>query len=725
MSITREYSHARWHSRAGFLLTTMLVLLAMGGPFIATRGILTHGALFLPAAAGLVFLFGGPLVRLALASGRLDHRFSGRESLQSVQTLIRLVFACVLLVLGARACSWLFSESLFPLPQGALDYQTRELTTASTAWHTATTNAAWWGMGTAAFITLVLLLFARRKRLAGLSWIAGWLLAVVISLMLLGLLVGYSMQGTGALAALAAPVRLDALLSLRFWGDAAAVAMLTLGAQTGMLVAAGRGLPKRAAVGREARILVAGVTFLLVLSALAGLLLLSAVCYRQGIVPEPAHAAPGVLILDVIPTLGVDLFQGWPLELRPSARQVTLAWCFIVTLACSLAAASMLGASRLLPRDWRSRSARFGYAAALACFATLVVSLALGTSDAYLPLLTVMPALLAVIRVTMARRAGAGMRVVSVAFHSSRPWLERLYLTMAFRVARPMLLLAVLAVALSRREYSLMLAGFAVAFALIWFGSLRQRSRSHETGMLRAVAVGLLVLAPAMLAADSQAVSPLEAAFNQVLDARDATARRQARIDFENLASRLSLENTEDAAVFVPAMRRKAFALIEPYAGQPSPDVARDACACVFLLDPTHEDSLRLERLLLEHDGVSPFPRLDEAFSDYAAGEPAPLLNQLNVIHLHIGGERLTPLLADPDGRPGAQFMVALAADLREAYGASGPRLRDLRRYLLQRATSERSLLRPDPAPGIVYLVCFLLSAGMLAVSLMLGAGKR
>jgi hypothetical protein len=69
--------------------------------------------------------------------------------------------------------------------------------------------------------------------------------------------------------------------------------------------------------------------------------------------------------------------------------------------------------------------------------------------------------------------------------------------------------------------------------------------------------------------------------------------------------------------------------------------------------------------------------------------------------------------------------MVALAADLRHAYGAGGPRTRDLRRYLLQRATSQRSLLRPDPAPGIVYLVCFLLSAGMLSLSLMLGIGKR
>lgn len=145
MSPTREYSHARWHSRAGFLMTTLLVLLVMGAPFLVTRGILTHGALFLPAAAGLVLLFGGPLTRLALATGQLDHRATGRESLQGVQSLIRLVLAGVLLVLAGRACAWLYAEALFGVPQNALEYQARELTVESTAWHSATTPAAWWG----------------------------------------------------------------------------------------------------------------------------------------------------------------------------------------------------------------------------------------------------------------------------------------------------------------------------------------------------------------------------------------------------------------------------------------------------------------------------------------------------------------------------------------------------------------------------------------------------
>ena len=723
MSITREYAHARWHTRGGFLLTTLLVLLAMGGPFLATRGMLAHGALFLPAAAGMVYLFGGPIVRLALAAGRLDHRFSGRESVQSVQTLIRLVLTCVLLVLGARAFGWLFSETSFGMPAGTLSYQARELTVASSAWHTAATPAAWWGMGTVVFISLILLLFARRKRLAGLSWIAGWLLFIVIVLMLLGLVVGYSMQGAGALAALAAPVRFESLWTFGFWGDAAAVAMLALGAQTGVITAAGRGLPKRAAVGRESRILVAGVTFLLVVGALAGLLLLSAVCHRQGVVPEPEHAAPGVMVLEVIPALGVDLFQGWPQNLRPNGRQVTLAWCFIVALSCSLGAAAVLGSQRLLPRDWRGRSALFGYAAAFVCFAALIASLMRGTDDSYLPVLTVMPALLAVIQVTMARRAGTGLRVVSVAFHSSRPWLERMYLTVAFRVVRPLLLLAVLAVALSRREYGIMLGGFAVAFALIWFGSLRTRPRSRETGLLRAVAVAVILAAPVALMAVEPQLSPLEAAFDKVVASTDAAQRRAARAEFEELAARLAAEG-EDTTEHVNSFRARALEMADPANQLVQLDAARDAAACVFLVDPTHEDSMRLERLLLERDGLSPFPRLDEAFADYDAGESEPLLNRLRVINTSIGGARLTPLLAAPDNRGDTGFMIALA-DLRQTYGTAAPRTRDLRRYLVHRSTSERSLLRPDPAPGLTYLLCLLLAAGVLALSLMLGMGVR
>ena len=716
MSPTREYSHARWHSRGGFLLTTLLVLTVMGAPFLATRGLLNHGALFLPAAAMLVLLLGGPLARLALAVGRLDHRATGRESLQSVQTLIRLVVACILVVLGTRAAAWLFAETVFGIPEGALSFQARELTVASTAWHGALTPALGWGAGCVGFITLIFLLFARRKRLAGLSWIAGWLLAVLVSLLMLGLVVGYSMPGVGALAALAAPVKLDALWTLVFWGDAAAVAMLAIGAQTGVLTAAGRGLPKRAAVGGEARILVTGAAFLLVLTGLAGLLLLSAVCFRQGIAPEPEHAAPGVLILEIVPLLGADLFQGWPPELRPTTRQVMLGWCFIVALTCCVGAAAMLGAQRLLPRDFKSRPAQIGYSAAAVCVIALVLSLALGTGDAYLPLLTVMPALLAVIRVTMARRAGAGMRVVSVAFHSSRPWLERLYLTFAFRVTRPLLLAAVIAVALSRSEYSIMLAGFALAFALIWVGSLLRRQRSSETGMIRAVAP-LLVLAllPALSAA-----TPERRAFDALV--AEPTAAR--RLEFEAQAMRALAEGREvDAAPY----REAAHALLHPEPGAARADAtraARAALACAMLLEPAHDDALRLERELLELDHVAPFPQLDEAFSDHAAGDPEPLHRRLRAIDARLNGPRIhTALEESPNNGP--VLMLALGVDLRHAYGAAGPRGRELRRYLVQRATSGRTLLEPDVGPGLTYLLCFLLSALALATALTLSIGRK
>lgn len=717
MSPTREYSHARWHSRAGFLMTTLLVLLVMGGPFLVTRGVLTHGALFLPAVFALVLLFGGPLIRLALATGRLDHRATGRESLQSVQALIRVVVAVVLLVVGVRAAGWIVSEAAFGLPQGLLDYQNRELTSYSTAWHGAATPGLWWGGAAVVLVTLILLLFARRRRLAGLSWLAGWLLALIVVLMLLALLVGYSMPGAGALAAMAAPVRLHSLWSLAFWGDATAAAMLALGAQTGVITAAGRGMPKRAGVGREARILVSGIAFTIVLSGLCGLLLLSAVCYRQGIVPVPDHAAPGVLLLDVVPALGADLFQGWPETSRPSTRQVTLAWCFVVALSCALGAAAMLGARRLLPRDWNSSAARFGYLATAACVTALVVSLALGTQDAYLALLTVMPALLAVIRVTMARRAGAGMRVVAVAFESSRPWLERFYLTLSFRVARPLLLAAVVAVALTRREYSIMLAGFAVAFALMWMGSLYRRPRSQETGLIRA-AVLISLLAPVALSAQDNPPSAERAAFDRILAAEDPAVRRQARLDFEAAAMQARARGeVPDAAAY----REAVGALIHNEDAPPDFDTARDAVVASFLTDPAHEDSLRLEREILEHDGVAPFPRLDEAFSDYSAGEHEPLLQQFQLI----GRSARTPGLAEVKGSEEApELMIVLVRDLRHAYGAAGPRGRELRRYLVQKATGGRTLLTPDPAPGVTYLLCFVLASGFVALALLFGIGR-
>ena len=96
----------------------------------------------------------------------------------------------------------------------------------------------------------------------------------------------------------------------------------------------------------------------------------------------------------------------------------------------------------------------------------------------------------------------------------------------------------------------------------------------------------------------------------------------------------------------------------------------------------------------------------------------------LTLVSGRIDGARLRALL-ESERPPAEQLMLALVADLRDAYGTAGLRGRDLRRYLLQRATNGRSLLRPDAGPGITYLATLLATAGVLALSLMLGIGRR
>jgi hypothetical protein len=190
-----------------------------------------------------------------------------------------------------------------------------------------------------------------------------------------------------------------------------------------------------------------------------------------------------------------------------------------------------------------------------------------------------------------------------------------------------------------------------------------------------------------------------------------------SRADFETAVATARAEGrVTDAAPY----RAAAFKLL---AAGDAPR-ARDMAAAAFLLEPAHEDALRLERELLEHDGVAPFPRLDEAFSDYQAGRPQALRDRLMLVQTRVEGLRLAEILGQE--APAAEdLMLALAADLRTAYGTGGLRGRDLRRYLLQRATNGRSLLRPDAGPGLTYLGCLLAAAGALALSLMLGIGRR
>ncbi|MBK8208088.1 MAG: hypothetical protein IPK87_15030 [Planctomycetes bacterium] len=727
MASTREYSSARWHSRAGFLATTLLALLVMGAPFMVTRGLLEHGALFLPAVLGLMLLFGGPLVRIALATGRLSHRLTGREALHGVQVLVRVTLAIAVLVIAARAIGWIFAETLFEVPSRALEFRTRELTTSSTAWHSAPSQALWCGLGSAVLLCLVFWALARRRRLAGLSWIAGWVLTAIVALLALGLVVGYSLPGAGALAALAAPLKWKALVTLGFWGDAATIALLGLGAQTAVITAAGRGLPKRAAIGREARILVAGISFLTVLGGLVGLLLLCAICVRQGIVPGVEHAAPGVLLLELVPALGRMLFPSWPEHLQPGDRQITLAWCFLLAVTCCLGAAALIASRRFLPQPAGSRAAWFGYAALFVAAGAVAAGWTAGTNDAWLALATVMPALLGVMNLTLARRAGADLRVVSNAFHSSRPWLEKLNITFTFQVARPLLLLVVLAVALSRREYGLVLGGFAVAFAVMWVGSWRPRARSRDTGLLRAVSAATLLVAcgtPA-LAQDSAA----DAAWSTATETHFENDRAAALARFEEGWARG--ESVDLAALRLAAdqsVARVRSADLPAHERDAELRRARAAMICLLIADPTGDESMRLERAMLAEDGLMPFSRLEEAIADHQAGNSAPLLDLLGRVEQRqrgrIVGDKGALRQALQAGTELPQLLAATATDMREVYGAGGREAQRLRAHLLQRATTGRTLLKPDAGPGVVYVVTMLLAAFALAWSLMLGVGR-
>lgn len=716
MALKPEMSRARWHSRGGFVFTTLLVLLAVGAPFMVTRGLIAHGALFLPAVLALMLLLGGPLVRVGLATGQLASRLHGREALHSVQLLVRLTLALVLLFVAVKAAGWIFAETAFGVPVHALDFRGRELTSASTSWHTAVSPALWSGAGAVLLTGGILAGMAWRRRLAGLSWISGWLLSAIVLLLLLGLVVGVSLPGAGALAALAAPLRWEAPLKLAFWGDAGAIAVLALGGQAALIAAAGRGLPKRAPIGPEARTIVAGISFLTVLVGLVGLLLLSALCLRQGIMPRVEHAAPDVLALELVPALGRQLFPAWPDVVQPTERQLTLAWSFLVALVCSVGAAALLVARPIAPSPLLSRSAWFGYAAGIVAVAAVAAGLAAGLRDGWLPLIVVMPALLAILHLTLARRAGTDLRIAASAFESSKPWLRTLNTLMAFRVARVVLLLLLVAIAASSPRHGVVLGGFALAFALMWVGSLRPRPRSGKTGLLRAAtAATLLMVSTGVVLADD--------AYRDARASADSGARRQGIARFELHWMRGGRADPEtmqqDAATLLAASRD-----VERPADERARAVAqaRVVLACLLIVDPVSDESLRLERAMLAHDGFFPYSRLDEAASDHARGNSHRLVALLRQIDEHLAGAELGAALDADAEMP--NLLAALVSDMRDTYGAGGREAQRLRIHLLQRATAGRTLLKPNPGAGAVYIGCLLLAAFALAAALVLSVGR-
>jgi hypothetical protein len=713
MQTERTVSTVRWHSRWGFATATLFGLLAAGAGLFVPRAVLSHGPLFLPVLVLLVVVIGGPLARLGLAIGRAGRELPGRETLTAVQTLVRLTLVVALLLVGARAGHWLAADLWLGVPPDALAFRQREVTPDATAWHGGP-GAAWWlGLAAVAMPALLLWTGAGRRRIAGMAWLTGWLLPLAALLLGAGLAAGLALPGAGALLALAAPLRWDVLSTPAFWADAFALSLLAVGALTGVVTSAGAGLPRRAPIGPEARVLVAGAALLVTLCGLAGLLLLSALCLRQGVVPRPEHAAPGVLLLEVVPALARDLFANVPAWLRPDERQVTRAWCFVLLMACAAGAATLLASRPLRPRGRPSAAGWFGVGAAASALAGVVVSWRAGQADAWAPLVMVLPGLLALVLLTLARRPGAGLRVATDAFAAPRPWLERLMFAQAFVVARPLLLLGVLAAVLARPEHAVPFAGFALAFALMWLGSL---SLPRRPGVLRPLATaGLLLLT----------VAPVFAAPPHPLPAEPDGARRKAML------RALERELARGGAADVEGLQAAAGALLHiARAEDEAPEARalalakfRDVVAALCLAAPAHEETLRLERALLAEDGLHPLPRLDEAMADHLAGRPGPLIARLSLIQQRTQGAALAAALARPDaGLP--ELLTALVDDLRVAHGAAGPLGGQLRRYLLQRATFGATLLRPDPAPGLAYLAALLGSALALAAALWQGRSR-
>lgn len=713
---------SRWNGRAAFLATTLLAVSALGGPFLVTRGLIEHGAWFLPALLLLLGVIGAPVVRLALASGQIDHRLSGREAMQPLSLLVRLALAAALFFVGVRAICWILTLTFFEPPNFA--YQSREVTEAAASW---SAGILWLPGGphfyaalALALLVAVLLLAARRRQLAGLGWIGAWLLWLMVILFVLALFAGFAMPGAGALVAIIAQPRLEPLVRFEFWADAAACVLLASGAQAGLLASAGEGLPSRAFIGREARILVASMGLALVLAGLAGLVLLCGLCARQGVIPGPEHAAPQLLLLELVPALGQGLFPGWPPEYVPSARQITLAWQYIVALCCGFGVAALLGSRRWLPHDKTSPAALAGYAAAGVVVVCLMIDNFRGVDETLAPLFVLLPALLCLLHLTFARRAGQGLRVVAAAFASARPWLERANILLAMRVARPALVAAVIVLAATLRQHSAALVGMAAAFALVWLGSLPRPGRS--TMRVAAVAAVLIAasplwagLVPAWLVAEKYIVGEADPAvrkrFLRSIEARatdDSWGSGGSDEEFRKaLAERFEKqpEETPEAA----ALRR---------------DQARDGLQAALLLAPDDAEYQRLERAMLALDGVRPMA-ISEALAEHAAGRPAPLRAEAAEIARHLPAKELRALLGAETDPATLQWTLALSEDLAQAYGTAPPATRALREHLMGRALAGRSLLRPEAGTGVILLACLALAAAALAASLALGLAPR
>ncbi len=714
--------HSRWRSRTAFLSTTLMVLIIVGGPFYVTQGLLAHGALFLPVTLVMLYLLGTPLTRVALAAGQLDLPLAARDAVTTVQYLLRLILAGIMFFTASRAAGWIFSIRILERAPNSLDYQAIELHAAAVQWHGALSNAFFAGGACVLGFAVVLALAARKARLTGMAWIAVPLLGVFVGLLLLGVFVAYSLPGAGALAAVSAPLRLDALLHSAFWVDAGRIALLSLGAQSGVMVASGGGLPARAEIGREARVLVCGLGLVLVISALAGLLLLCGLCVEQGLVPQALHARPDLLLLDLVPALGERLFVSWPQEWRPSPQRITAAWCFLVALGGCFGAAGLLICKSPLPEDWRSSTARLGVLAAI-CVAAAVGITAWQGVDPVPTLLASLPALLGWMRLTLARRAGIGLRVAKAAFEARTPWLERMHFRLAFVVVRPLLLVLVVAAAFTQREGGFVLAGVALSFGLMWLGSLRAEPLRKTTMRLPKVAVLCIVFSGLLLAA-SVARDDLTSRHNAILAEASAATRAGMRETFEREYFAEIARGPRSAIVFdAPSQRAEMKRLYELSATHPaevSAGQVQDGLATLLLVDDSTEGQQ------LEHAMLVPSTRDAQQLLGLIEGAKVRDGRRMQELMLSISQRLQRPRVRaalEAKGTDSAQWLAPLAADMRDAWGTAGPEARIIRRELVAAITRERSLLLPDAGAGLTYLLCFAVSATMLAVSLLLARG--
>ncbi|MHC4839996.1 MAG: hypothetical protein ACYTDT_03405 [Planctomycetota bacterium] len=717
MTSDREFNRIRWHGRVGFLATTLAVLVCLGGPILGTRGMLEHGALFLPVLIGLIYLFGAPLMRLALATGQMNIQTPGEEALKPVQSVVRFAFVGILLLSAVHAGTWLLSGLSDEVPARVAQMQQAEVADWNGMWRL---ESSWFLPALGVVLAMAAMFWAtvRRRGLAGLSWLGTPILVFFLLLVTAGVLLIASVPSFGALVSLAVPVKWSSLLTLSFWGDAGSVALVAIGAQTGVVVAAGRGLPQRAKVGRESRLLVCFMAVITVVTTLAALFLTCAMDLQLGLAPTPEHASSNAMLIDLVPAAATFLVSGLPENFRPLPEAVTRAWCFAVFLVCTFGMLALAVSGSWFPRRRRERPALFGYAAA----AVLVGALAFNPGGREVwSMLAVAPALLAVMRMTLARRHGMGMKLTATAFESTKGWLARLYLFLAFRVSRQLLLLMVLAVVFTDRTQGVIYSGLALAFLLMWIGSLQMR-RIESKRVTRVIPklMVLLLLGGTVYAAD---VSSSESVAEQVLDS--GSAKKQSDISRKISGGQVSLTEEDKETLTARIRELRQLVVSSALTGQEAVEArvqVRVALTALQANSPNDVDLLLLEREVLEMDGVAPLTRASEALIALDGGDRGPVQAWSASTAENWNDPTIQQAALDDSSQ---QFAFTLTRELQTTYGPWGAGARQLRHYLLDYAVSGRSLLRPSFGAGLVMILTFLGAAAMLVVSMLLGIRRQ